>query len=220
MGVALSASLSARSFPFTQACPGQYTHRGFRRWMSTVHVLIVISCNITIYLLNTCIDRRCFIIQCIFFLHVLIDLLIIIRRRGRKRRMYCFMCLIIIRRRGRKRRMYSFTCFFLKFVHISQTSAPGHDSKGKTFQNFNSVKTWTCFVFVLWTRGLLYPVAKKGTIKLTRSPKNEPLPKPTICALKQQPILPNNSNTNNTHPPPTHAHIFTQSCQYAVSRTA
>ena len=29
-------SLSARSFPFTPACPGQYTHRSFRRWMSTI----------------------------------------------------------------------------------------------------------------------------------------------------------------------------------------
>ena len=27
--VALPASLSARSFPFTPACPGQYTHRSF-----------------------------------------------------------------------------------------------------------------------------------------------------------------------------------------------
>ena len=34
--VALPASLSARSFPFTPACPGQYTHRSFRRWMSTI----------------------------------------------------------------------------------------------------------------------------------------------------------------------------------------
>jgi len=33
--VALPASLSARSFPFTPACPGQYTHRSFRKWMST-----------------------------------------------------------------------------------------------------------------------------------------------------------------------------------------
>ena len=29
--VALPASLSARSFPFTPACPGQYIHRSFRR---------------------------------------------------------------------------------------------------------------------------------------------------------------------------------------------
>ena len=29
VGVALPASLSARSFPFTPACPGQYTHRSF-----------------------------------------------------------------------------------------------------------------------------------------------------------------------------------------------
>ena len=27
---------TARSFPFTPACPGQYTHRRFRRWMSTI----------------------------------------------------------------------------------------------------------------------------------------------------------------------------------------
>ena len=33
--VALPTSLSARSFPFTQACAGQYTHR-FWRWMSTI----------------------------------------------------------------------------------------------------------------------------------------------------------------------------------------
>ena len=34
--VALPASLSARSFPFTPARPGQYTLRSFRRWMSTI----------------------------------------------------------------------------------------------------------------------------------------------------------------------------------------
>ena len=34
--VALPASLSARSFFFTSACPGQYTYRKFRRWMSTI----------------------------------------------------------------------------------------------------------------------------------------------------------------------------------------
>ena len=28
--------LSARSFPFTPACPGQYTHGSCRRWMSTI----------------------------------------------------------------------------------------------------------------------------------------------------------------------------------------
>ena len=28
--------LSARSFSFTPACPGQYTHRICRRWMSTI----------------------------------------------------------------------------------------------------------------------------------------------------------------------------------------
>ena len=32
----LLASLSARSFPFTPAYPGQYTHRRFRRLMSTI----------------------------------------------------------------------------------------------------------------------------------------------------------------------------------------
>ena len=31
--VALPASLSARSFPFTLAGPGQNIHRSFRRWM-------------------------------------------------------------------------------------------------------------------------------------------------------------------------------------------
>ena len=36
---AFSASLSARSFPFIPACPGQYTHRIFQRWMSTDHYL-------------------------------------------------------------------------------------------------------------------------------------------------------------------------------------
>ena len=30
------ASLSARSFPFTPACPGQHTRRSFWRWMSTI----------------------------------------------------------------------------------------------------------------------------------------------------------------------------------------
>ena len=34
--VALPASLSARSFPFTPACPGQYIHRSFRRLISNV----------------------------------------------------------------------------------------------------------------------------------------------------------------------------------------
>ena len=29
-------SLSARSFPFTPACPGQYTQRSFWSWMSTI----------------------------------------------------------------------------------------------------------------------------------------------------------------------------------------
>ena len=30
------ARQSAQSFPFTMACPGQYTLRSFRRWMSTI----------------------------------------------------------------------------------------------------------------------------------------------------------------------------------------
>ena len=34
--VALPASLSALSFPLTPACPGQYTHRILRRWMSNI----------------------------------------------------------------------------------------------------------------------------------------------------------------------------------------
>ena len=34
--VALPAFLSAQSFPFMPACPGQYSHRGFQRWMSTI----------------------------------------------------------------------------------------------------------------------------------------------------------------------------------------
>ena len=37
--VALPSSLSARSFPVTPACPGQYTHRSFRRYMSTMDTL-------------------------------------------------------------------------------------------------------------------------------------------------------------------------------------
>ena len=37
--VALPASLSARSFLFTPACPGQYTHRSFRRWLSTIDII-------------------------------------------------------------------------------------------------------------------------------------------------------------------------------------
>ena len=36
MRTALPASLSARLFPFTPACPRQYTHRSLRRWMSTI----------------------------------------------------------------------------------------------------------------------------------------------------------------------------------------
>ena len=36
--VALPASLSAWSFPFTPTCTGQYTHRCFRRWMSTIDI--------------------------------------------------------------------------------------------------------------------------------------------------------------------------------------
>ena len=34
--VALPALLSARSFLFTPATPGQYSHRSFRRWMWTI----------------------------------------------------------------------------------------------------------------------------------------------------------------------------------------
>ena len=34
--VALPASVSAVSFPFTPICLGQYTHRSFRRWMPTI----------------------------------------------------------------------------------------------------------------------------------------------------------------------------------------
>ena len=34
--VALPPSLSSQSFPFTPACPGQYTYRRFLRWMSTI----------------------------------------------------------------------------------------------------------------------------------------------------------------------------------------
>ena len=32
-------SVSARSFPFIPACPGQYTHRSFGKWMSTMDTL-------------------------------------------------------------------------------------------------------------------------------------------------------------------------------------
>ena len=32
------ASLSALSFPWTPACPGQYTHRIYRRWMSNIDI--------------------------------------------------------------------------------------------------------------------------------------------------------------------------------------
>ena len=35
-GLLFIARLSARSFPFTPACPGQYTHRDFWRWMLTI----------------------------------------------------------------------------------------------------------------------------------------------------------------------------------------
>ena len=37
--VALPSRLSARSFSFSPACPGQYTHRRFRRWTSTIDTL-------------------------------------------------------------------------------------------------------------------------------------------------------------------------------------
>ena len=36
VSVAMVANLSARSFPFTPVCPGQCTHRSFRRWVSTI----------------------------------------------------------------------------------------------------------------------------------------------------------------------------------------
>ena len=36
MMVAFPASLSALSFSLTPACPGQYTHRIFPRWISNV----------------------------------------------------------------------------------------------------------------------------------------------------------------------------------------
>ena len=36
VSVAMAASLSTRSFPFTPVCPGQCTHRSFRRWVSTI----------------------------------------------------------------------------------------------------------------------------------------------------------------------------------------
>ena len=39
MRIALPASLSAGSFPFTPACAGQYTHRSFGRWMPTFDTL-------------------------------------------------------------------------------------------------------------------------------------------------------------------------------------
>ena len=49
---ALPASLSARLFPFTPACPGQYTHRSFRKWMLTtdtfqsgVHIPLFTFCS-------------------------------------------------------------------------------------------------------------------------------------------------------------------------------
>ena len=35
-GLLFPASLSARSFPLTPACPGLYTHWSFRRWISTI----------------------------------------------------------------------------------------------------------------------------------------------------------------------------------------
>ena len=36
--VALPASLSSQSIPFTPACPGLYTQRSLRRWMSTIDI--------------------------------------------------------------------------------------------------------------------------------------------------------------------------------------
>ena len=34
---ALPASISSQSFPLTLACPGQYIHRSFWRWMSNIY---------------------------------------------------------------------------------------------------------------------------------------------------------------------------------------
>jgi len=38
--VALPASLSAWSFPFTPACPGQYSPKSFQRWMSAIDTFL------------------------------------------------------------------------------------------------------------------------------------------------------------------------------------
>ena len=43
--VALPASLSARSFLFTPACPGQYTHRSFRRWWKVLRLSSIVIRN-------------------------------------------------------------------------------------------------------------------------------------------------------------------------------
>ena len=50
--VALPASLSARSLLFTPACPGKYTHRSFRRWISTIDkIKSAIQCIASLYYL-------------------------------------------------------------------------------------------------------------------------------------------------------------------------
>ena len=43
--VALPTNVSARSFSFTPACPGQYTHRRFRRWMSALSIPLFTFCS-------------------------------------------------------------------------------------------------------------------------------------------------------------------------------
>ena len=49
--VSLPTSLFLQSFPFTPACPGQYTHRSFRRWMSTINTF---HCGLPIPLFTFC----------------------------------------------------------------------------------------------------------------------------------------------------------------------
>ena len=49
--VALPGSLSARSFLFTPACPGQHIHRRRRRWLSTIHKLPIWAFYSTYYFL-------------------------------------------------------------------------------------------------------------------------------------------------------------------------
>ena len=64
--VALPASLSARSFPLTPACPGQYTHRLFLRWMSNMPVWashsIFCSRLIESVRMIACVVFRCFLV--------------------------------------------------------------------------------------------------------------------------------------------------------------